>query len=287
MEELSFVQGRFVDDDFNALGLDALHNALDGRRSEVIRAGFHDEAIYADHFRVATDDLVGDEVFARGVGFDDGVNEVLRHIAVVGQQLLGVFGQAVATVAKAGVVVVGADTRVEANAVNDLLAVQAMGGGIGVELVEVRDTHGQVGIGEEFDGFGFGGIGKEDGDVFFDGAFFEQAGKDFGPLGAFADNNARWMQVVVEGTAFAQEFRREDKVLGAEGFAGLHGVADGDGRFDDHGGIRIDGHDVTDHGFNGLGIEVVGFGVVVSGGGDDDVVGPFVSVFFIQRGTEV
>ena len=95
------------------------------------------------------------------------------------------------------------------------------------------------------------------------------------------------MQVVVEGTAFSQEFRREDEVLGAERFASFNGVADGDGRFDDHGGIRINRHDVTDNGFNGFSIEVVGFRVVVGGRGDDDVVRAFVGFFFIQCGAEV
>ncbi len=37
--------------------------------------------------------------------------EELRHVLVVGQQLLGVLGQAVAAVAEAGVVVVRSDAR--------------------------------------------------------------------------------------------------------------------------------------------------------------------------------
>ena len=51
---------------------------------------------------------MGDEVFAGGVGVDDGANQCLRHILVVGQQLFGIFGQAVTAIAKAGVVVVAA-----------------------------------------------------------------------------------------------------------------------------------------------------------------------------------
>ena len=54
-----------------------------------------------------------DEVFAGGVGFDDGVDKVLRDFAVVGEELFGVFGQTVATVAKAGVVVVVADAGIK------------------------------------------------------------------------------------------------------------------------------------------------------------------------------
>ena len=49
-------------------------------------------------------------------------------------------GQAVAAVAKAGVVVVAADAGVQAHAIDDLPRVQAMGGGVGVELVEEGDA---------------------------------------------------------------------------------------------------------------------------------------------------
>jgi len=65
-----------------------------------------------------------------------------------------------------------------------------MGGGIGVEFVEVRDTHGQVGVGEEFDGFSLSRISEKNGDVLFDGTFFEQTSEDFSALGAFANDNA-------------------------------------------------------------------------------------------------
>lgn len=233
------------------------------------------------------DDVVGDKVFTSGIGFDDSVNEILRHVAVVNEELFGVFWQAVTAVAEARIIVVRADTGVEADALDDLLAIQAMSGGISIELVKVRNAHGQIGIGKEFDSFGLSRIGKEDGDVLLDCAFFEQTSEDLGAPGIFADDNARGMQVVIQCPALTQELRREDEVLGAERFAGLNGVANGDGRFDDHRGVGIDDHDVANHVFNGFGIEVVGFGVVVGGGGDDDVVGPLVSVFLIQSGTEV
>ena len=41
------------------------------------------------------------------------MDEVLRDFAVVGEELFGVFGQTVATVAKAGVVVVVADAGIK------------------------------------------------------------------------------------------------------------------------------------------------------------------------------
>ena len=43
--------------------------------------------IVAGHFQHA----VGDKVFARGVGVDDGADEVLGHVLIVGQELFGIL----------------------------------------------------------------------------------------------------------------------------------------------------------------------------------------------------
>lgn len=80
-------------------------------------------------------------LLARAVGIHDGLNEVLRHVAVVRQQLLGALGQTAATVAEAGVVVMRSDAGVQAHAADDLGGVEPAGGDVGVELVEVG--HGQ------------------------------------------------------------------------------------------------------------------------------------------------
>ncbi len=82
------------------------------------------------------------EVLARGVGLDDGVDDVLRHVAVVGEELLGILGQAGATVAEAGVVVVGAYARIKADAFDNLAGIKAMGGGVGIELIKIGGPNG-------------------------------------------------------------------------------------------------------------------------------------------------
>ena len=110
-EELRRVQRGLVDHHGHALGLHALHDALDGARAEVIRVGLHRQAVDAhDRLRLALvhavphhlQHLVGDEVLAGAVGLHDGLDQVIRHVPVVGQQLLGVLGQAVAAVAGRG-----------------------------------------------------------------------------------------------------------------------------------------------------------------------------------------
>ena len=160
-------EDRFVDDDLGALGLDALHNALDGGLAEVVGARLHREAVDADHDLLllrgrvgvdagvavvagAVEDAVRDEVLAGAVGVHDGLDEVLRDVVEVRQELLGVLRQAVAAVAEGGVVVVVADAGVEADALDDGLGVKAFHFGVGLEFVEVRYAEGQVGVGEEF-----------------------------------------------------------------------------------------------------------------------------------------
>ena len=60
--------------------------------------------------------LIGNEVLAGAVTLYDGGHHILRHILVVGKELLGVLGQAVSTVTEARGVLVCTDTGVEADA---------------------------------------------------------------------------------------------------------------------------------------------------------------------------
>ena len=124
----------------------------------------------ADHSWRALKYLCRAKVFAGGVAVHNGTHDVLRHGIVVGQQLLGVFGQAVAAVAKAGVVVVLANAGVQAHAVDDLAGVQAVAGGIGVQLIKVGHAHGQIRVGKEFDGLGLGAAAQQHVYVLLDGA---------------------------------------------------------------------------------------------------------------------
>ena len=145
-----------VDHHGHALGLYALHDALDGARAEVVGVGLHRQAVDAhDRLRLALVDaiphhlqhLVGDEVLAGAVCLHDGLDQVLGHVLVVREQLLGVLGQAVAAVAEAGVVVVAADARLQARVVDDVAVVKAADLTECVELVEVDHAEDKEGVG--------------------------------------------------------------------------------------------------------------------------------------------
>ena len=111
-EELRRVQRGLVDHHGHALGLQALLDALDGARAEVVGVGLHRQAVDAcDRLRLALVDtvphhlqhLVGHKVLVGIVGLHDDHDQVLGYVLVVGEQLLGVLGQAVTAVTEAGI----------------------------------------------------------------------------------------------------------------------------------------------------------------------------------------
>ena len=60
------------------------------------------------------------------------------------------------------------DSGVEADTLNDLLRVEPLHLGVGVELVEIADAQREICIGKQLDGLGFGGAHDERVDIFFE-----------------------------------------------------------------------------------------------------------------------
>ena len=86
-EELRRVQRGLVDHHGHVLGLNALHDALDGARAEAVGVGLHRQAVDAhDRLRLALVHAVQDhlqrlvchEVLAGTVGLHDGLDQVLE-----------------------------------------------------------------------------------------------------------------------------------------------------------------------------------------------------------------
>lgn len=91
-EELRRVQRGLVDHHGHALGLHALHDALDGARAEVVGVRLHRQAVHAHDRPLLAgvhavphhlEHLVCHEVLAGAVGLDDGLDQVLGHVFVV------------------------------------------------------------------------------------------------------------------------------------------------------------------------------------------------------------
>ena len=163
--------GGFVNDNLDSLSL-KLFDDIEGRAlPKVVGATFHGKAECADDLRLHRQNLIDDKLLACAVGIDDCANQVLGNILEVGEELLGILGQAVAAVAEAGVVVMGPDTRIQANALDDIARVEPLALGIGIELVEVRNPQRQICVGKELDGLGFGGACYQDFRLCILGAF--------------------------------------------------------------------------------------------------------------------
>ena len=232
------------------------------------------------------EDMVRYEVLAGVVGAHDSPDEVLRNVLEVGQQLFGVFGQAVSAVAKRGIVVVITDARVEADACNDLGSVESLDFGVGVELVEVADAQRQVGVGEELGGLRFGEAHEDGGNVLLDRALLQERGEDLGffqSLFVFlviSDDDAARIKVVVEGFGFAQEFGAEEDVVSPELLADLPGVAHRDCGFDDNSGlfgiVCCYLQNQFDDGLYSRAVKIVFLLIIVGRHGDNDEVGIFV-----------
>ena len=106
-----------------------------------------------------------------------------------------------------------------------------------------------------------------------------------------ADNDAARVEVVVEGLALAEELGREEEVELLHALARVAEVeaarvAHGDGRFDDHHGVGVDGQHEVDDFLDMGGVEVVLHGVVVGRGSDHHEVGVGIGRFAVEGGDE-
>ena len=103
----------------------------------------------------------------------------------------------------------------------------------------------------------------------------------------FAHDDPRGMEIVVQRFPFAQEFRREDDVVGAEPVAHRLGEADRDGRLDDDDRLRVDPRDLGDDRLHAGGVEIVGGRVIICRRGDKDEIRAGTGLVEVQRGRQV
>ena len=253
-------QRRLIDDNLRALGLDPLHHALDGRRPEVIRIRFHCQPIDADHdfpllrflvggeffaFSIGPGNLkhtVGDKVLPGSVGLDDCLDEVLGNVLVIGKELLGVLGQAIASIAKRGIVVEVANARIQAHAADNVGRVKALHFRIGVKFIEVAHAQCKVRVGKELDCLGFCKSRKKRFYRVLDCALQQERSEGLGlaPRRLIAsDDDAGGVEVVVQGLGFTQELGAENNVVHPELFSDVIGVADRNRGLDDDCGLAF------------------------------------------------
>ena len=290
-------EGGFIDDDAGTLGLDALHDALDGALAEVVGAGLHGQAVDAHRdlalavggpfvaARVAVvagllEDTVGDVVLAGAVALDDGLDEVLGDIVEIGQQLLRVLREAVAAVAETGIVVMGTDAGIQADALDNRPGIKAFHLRVGIQFIEIADPQRQVGVGEQLHRLGLGRAHQEHRHILPDGALPQETGEGAGGVGEVriaAHDDSAGVEVVIQGLAFAEELGREEDArclrpvaaAAGEPLPDPPGIADRHGGLDHHHRGGIDLHHQADDLLDMGGVEEIPDGIIIGRRGND------------------
>ncbi len=89
------------------------------------------------------------------------VDQVLRHILVIGQRLIRALGQTITAAAKARMIVVSAYPWVKTYAFYNRPRSHSVRDCVTIELVEERDSHRQLGIGKQLSRLGLATAGQQ------------------------------------------------------------------------------------------------------------------------------
>ena len=236
---------------------------------------------------------VSNVVFSGTVRLHDCFNQVLRHISVIGQKLLGVLGQAVTAVAKAWVVVLITNTRIKAHTIDNLLRIQSLHLRIGIQLVEIADTQSQISVGKQLNSLGFRKAHDQGVDILLDCTFLEQACKGVGSLHQASvihistHNDTARVQIVVQSFRLPQELRAENDVVAVVLFTHRSRESDRNRGLDDHDGIRIILDHQLDDSFYCRSIKEVFLAVIVGRCCNENKVCILIGGFSIQRGSQI
>ena len=281
---------------------------MDGRCAKVVGTLLHGKAVNAN-LRViytqppklvyAGQHLPRNKVLPGAVCLYDCGNKVLGNILVVRQKLFGVFGQTIPAVAKARIVVMVANARIQAHSLDYLSRIKFAHLRIRVQLIEICNAKGQISVGEKLYCLRFGSAAQQQGNascsvcvfaiLFLFGSALQQKLRELACgtprffIGGGANHNARRVQVVVKGLALAQEFGGEDYALIAQTLAQLFGIPNRNGGLDNDPCFLVHGTDGLNGGLHARGIEEIHLGVVICGRGDYCEIDVFVSLAFIQR----
>ena len=192
---------------------------MDAALAEIIAVGFHRQPINPNDtwmlvggIKIAmpvvvvitchSQHSIGNKILPRPVTLHDGFNQVLRHILVVCQQLFCVFWQAVTAVTERRIVVMRADSRIEAHAVNNRFGVQPFHLGVRVQLVEIAHAKRQIRVGKQLDRFRFRQTHDAHFYLLFERTFLQQRSKPLGFLHQLLvaqnrpDNNSARVEIV-------------------------------------------------------------------------------------------
>ena len=163
-----------------------------------------------------------------------------------------------------------ADTRIKANAIDDLLGVQPLAFCVGIQFIEISHAQSQIGVSEQLDRLGLSEAHEQCVNVLLDCTFLEQTSKlmcgfhqTFIVQVSTNDDTGR-IQVIVKGFRFTQEFRAKNNILAVELLSYTCRIAHRNRGLNNHDGVWVIFHNQLDYSFNSRRIKVLGLAVIVS-----------------------
>ena len=161
------------------------------------------------------------------------------------------------------------NTRIQANTVDDLLGVQSLHLGIGIQLVEVANTQCQIGVGKQFDRLSLSEAHEQRVNTFLDGTFLQEFCEGVccfyqtSIVHIGANNNARRIKVIIQSLALTQELRAEDDIVAVELLTNTCSVTNRNRTLDNHDSFRIIFDDQFNDSFYCRGIKEILLAIVI------------------------
>ena len=162
-----------------------------------------------------------------------------------------------------------ADTRIETNAVNNLLSIQPLHLSVGIQLIEIANTQSQIGVGEQLNSFSLCESHKQGIDILLDSTFLQKFSKSVCCLHQSSiihvgtNNDTGRIKVVVQSLTLTQKFRAKNDVVTVELLSNACCITNWDGALDNHNGFRIVFDDQFDYSFNCTGIKEIFLAIVI------------------------
>ena len=181
-----------------------------------------------------------------------------------------------------------ANAGIKADTLDNMLGVQSLHLGVGIQLIEVGHTQSQISISKQLDSLSFRKAHNQGIDILLDCTFLQQSGEGIGCLHQTgiihirAHNNTARIQVVVQSLALTQKLRAEDDIVTVVLFTNRSCKAHRNRRLDDHDSIRIILNNQLDNCFNRRGIKEVLLAIVVGRCCDDNKVCVLIGSFSIK-----
>ena len=190
--------------------------------------------------------LISDIILSRPIRLHDRLDQILRHILIICQKLLCIFGETVAAIAEGRIVIEFTDSWIQTDTIDDFCRAETFRLRICIEFIEIRHTHRKVSIGEKLHRFRFRKSHESCRDVLLDRSFLEKSREGMRCLHQLlicrisTDNDTARIKVIIERLAFTQKFRAKDDILRTKLLTDALRIADGNRRLDDHDGFWID-----------------------------------------------